>query len=245
MTALRKWDEPRPVKLTVDDFLRLDEAGAFGAYAKTELIEGVIVAMNARHRPHGFAKDELAYRLRRALEANGSRHHVSTEVAVAMPPGNLPHPDITLTREPRGEGPIPLASAALIVEISDTTLAFDLGTKARAYAANGVAEFWVVNLPDRLVHQFWSPSPGGYAEGRDRAWRTGGGGDARRPPRRDRRHLRRLSASASGTSPGAAGPPPARPWRSIFAMWTGLRSPPDSCPTFFCWSGPLPWRGNA
>ena len=26
---------------------------------------------------------------------------------------------------------------------------------------------------------------------------------------------------------------------SILAMWTRLRSPPESLPTFFCWSGPL------
>jgi len=25
---------------------------------------------------------------------------------------------------------------------------------------------------------------------------------------------------------------------SIFARWTRLRSPPDNCPTFFCWSEP-------
>ncbi|MFN3946293.1 MAG: Uma2 family endonuclease [Allosphingosinicella sp.] len=131
MTALRKGDEPRPVKLTVEDFLRLDAAGAFASYAKTELIEGVIVAMNAQHAAHARAQGRLFRRLAEAVERFLPGHE------------------------------------ALIVEISDTTLAFDLGTKARAYAANNIAEYWVVDLPGGRVRQLWSPSANGYAESRE------------------------------------------------------------------------------
>src|SRR4051794_31758778 len=56
-------DQRVPIKLRIEDYLRLDRAGAFSAYGKTELIDGVVYAMNPQHRPHGFAKDELAYRL--------------------------------------------------------------------------------------------------------------------------------------------------------------------------------------
>jgi Uma2 family endonuclease len=42
-------------------------------------------------------------------------------------------------------------TAALIVEISDTTLAYDRGRKANLYASRGVRDYWVVNLIDRVV----------------------------------------------------------------------------------------------
>ena len=164
MTYEQALTVPRPVRLTVDDFLLLDRSGAFQAYRKTELIEGVIVALNPQHRPHGYAKDELAYRLRRALEAMGSKLYVATEWSVAMPPETMPEPDITLSDEPHGEGPIPLRSVALIVEIADTTAAFDLGQKARAYAANDVPEYWVVDLAGRKLHRLTKPQAGGYAD---------------------------------------------------------------------------------
>ena len=141
-------DEPesdRPVRsqLRVEDYLRLDRAGAFAAYGKTELIDGVVYAMNPQHRPHGFAKDELAYRLRRALEAMGSNLHVATEQSVVMEPNGEPQPDIILTSEPRGPGAIPGGSVALLAEVAATTAGFDLKEKDRAYAAAGIAEYWV------------------------------------------------------------------------------------------------------
>ena len=43
---------PLPVKLRAEDYLLLDEAGAFMAYRKTELLDGEVVYMNAQHRPH-------------------------------------------------------------------------------------------------------------------------------------------------------------------------------------------------
>lgn len=156
-----------PIKLRIEDYLRLHEAGAFKRYAKTELIDGLVYAMNPQHRPHGFAKDELAYRLRRALEAMGSDLHVATEQSVAMTPHNQPEPDIILTTEPRGPGAIPGASVALLVEIAHTSLDHDLLRKAPVYASRGVAEYWVVDVNAGLIHQMWSPEGEAYVGGRE------------------------------------------------------------------------------
>lgn len=167
-------DESRPqcdvrssIKLRIEDYLRLHEAGAFERYAKTELIDGLVYAMNPQHRPHGFAKDELAYRLRRALEALGSNLHVATEQSVAMGPHNQPEPDIILTTEPRGPGAIPGSSVALLVEIAATSLDYDLSPKARVYASLGVAEYWVLDVNVGVIHQMWSPQGEAYAGGRE------------------------------------------------------------------------------
>ena len=155
---------PQPVKLRIEDYLALEATGAFDHYAKTELLDGEIFSMNAQHRPHAFYKSELVYRLRQALEAIGSDLYVMSEASVTMPDFSLPEPDVILTSEPRGEGFIPLASVALLVEVADTTLKSDLGRKAPLYAEAGVAEYWVVDLPNRKVRQFWGPSGDSYAE---------------------------------------------------------------------------------
>lgn len=160
-------DARSPIKLRIEDYLRLHEAGAFKRYAKTELIDGLVYAMTPQYRPHGFAKDELAYRLRRALEAMGSDLHVATEQSVAMIPHDQPEPDIILTTEPRGPGAIPGASVALLVEVAHTSLDHDLLRKAPAYAGRGVAEYWVVDVNAGLIHQMWSPQGEAYAGGRE------------------------------------------------------------------------------
>ncbi|MDE2406022.1 MAG: Uma2 family endonuclease [Sphingomonadales bacterium] len=158
---------PLPVRLRVEDFFRLDDAGAFADYGKTELIRGEIFYMNSQHRPHARAKGQLFKALEQALSAMNSDLEVLIEATVAMPPFSAPEPDLLLTTQPDGEGPVPLASVRLIVEIADTTQQNDLGTKAGLYAENGVPEYWVVDLKARSVHQFWQPQGEAYAARRE------------------------------------------------------------------------------
>ncbi len=166
MTVIQPINVPQQVKLTIEQFELLDRSGAFDRYAKTELIEGAIYGMQGQFRAHSFAKSELHFRLRTALDAIGSPLMPIVEGSVAMPPLSAPEPDICLTAAPRGEGYIPLASVALAVEVSDSTAAFDLKDKAALYAGRGVPEYWVLEIPAATLHQFWSPAETGYRESR-------------------------------------------------------------------------------
>ena len=162
MNIERKWDGPRRVLLTIDDYTLLDRSGALADYGRTELIEGVIVAMNAQYRPHARVKGELAYRFRLALDARPDGLAVLTEASVAVPPRSMPEPDIVLTTEPEGDGPVPAASVRLIVEISNDTLKFDLGDKAILYAAGGIPEYWVVDIEGKRATIHSAALPDGY-----------------------------------------------------------------------------------
>ena len=166
MTPLEALNVVRPLPLRVDDFLLLDASGAFEGYGKTELIEGTVVFMNAQHRPHARIKGKLHLELARALAELNNGLTVMIEATTAMPPHNAPEPDLLLTREPDGEGPVPLASVALVIEIADTTLSNDLGIKAEVYARGSVPEYWVVDLAGRRVVLMWGPVGEAYA-GRD------------------------------------------------------------------------------
>lgn len=163
MTAFEPLPIVRALPLRVEDFLLLNDSGAFEGYGKTELIDGGIVFMNAQHRPHARAKVGLAFALRDALRDAGSAYSVLTEVTVALPPHNAPEPDVVLTNEPEGKGPIPLASVALVVEVAHSTLAQDLLVKPRIYANAGVPEYWVADVEGQLIHQFLAPEGEAYA----------------------------------------------------------------------------------
>lgn len=65
---------------------------------------------------------------------------------------------------PLTDAPVPGEKARLCVEVSHSTLASDKGDKRREYAEAGLAEYWVLDVNARVVHRFWSPRDGDYAD---------------------------------------------------------------------------------
>src|SRR3954468_18021683 len=110
MTAQDLLKPPGKYRLKVADYLTLDRSGAFEGM-RTELIEGEVIVMNPQTRRHLFVKSELAYRLRRALEAIGSSLFVAIDGTVELTGDSqsLPEPDIFLTSAPQGDGYVPVA----------------------------------------------------------------------------------------------------------------------------------------
>ena len=155
-------DTPERVRLSVDDFLLLNDSGAFDAWTKTELIDGEVYGMNAQHSRHARVKSRLHVALALRLRELGSDLEAVVEVTVRANADSAPEPDIVLTRY-RGDREVPVETVALLVEVADTTLTTDLGRKADLYAAAGVPEYWVVDLNENRVLMHERPSPDGYA----------------------------------------------------------------------------------
>jgi Uma2 family endonuclease len=55
-------------------------------------------------------------------------------------------------------------TAVLLVEVADTTLAFDRMKKAAVYARNGIPEYWILNLRDRTLEVHRDPEGDAYTE---------------------------------------------------------------------------------
>lgn len=159
--TLQERISPGKYKLCIDDYLRVVEYGAFGD-AGTELVAGEIIVMSPEWRPHMRVKDELAYRLRRALENLGSSLFVGTGGSVALGAHEMPRPDIILTDDILGDDAVPGASVALIVEVSASTLDYDLHVKSGVYAAAAIPEYWIVDVGGRVIHQLWAPDGDGF-----------------------------------------------------------------------------------
>lgn len=169
MTVHEPVTTPQVAKLTAEDFLLLDRSGAFDAYAKAELINGTIYVVNAQHRPHARAKTRLAMALADALKAFPELD-LLIEGGVAIGANSICEPDIIVTDEAEGAGLVPLASVKLAIEIGDSSIRFDLGEKAALYALNAIAEYWVLDVDARTLHQFWSPAGDRYVESRSVPW---------------------------------------------------------------------------
>ncbi len=152
---------PERVRLSVANFMLLAESGAFADYTKVELVDGDIYVMNAQDHPHAQAKSRLMVALAIRLKEIGSDLEAVSEVSVRLDDASMPEPDIVLKRW-QGAGPVPIEAVALVVEVSDTTLALDLGRKAELYAAAGVHEYWVVDLHGRRVLMHACPEDGAY-----------------------------------------------------------------------------------
>jgi Uma2 family endonuclease len=157
-------EEPKLYELTLDDFRTLHDAGAFDARPKVELIEGVLYEVAAQKNRHSFMKTQLGLRLASRLEALGSPFSAIIEPTVALPPKSAPEPDIAITSDSARDDYVSLDTIALLVEVSSTTLSFDLKGKAALYARHGVAEYWVVDVARQLVHRHWSAAEGVYRQ---------------------------------------------------------------------------------
>jgi Uma2 family endonuclease len=151
-------------RFTVDQFRRMIAAGVFEADQNIELIEGKIIAVP----PQGPRHAARTRRLLKILLAQGfTLDEVLHENPVLLNNDSECVPDITLVEcnsadpEFEREHPVP-EQLLLVIEVSDTTLTFDLLTKSRLYAAAGIREYWVVDLNNRQLFVHAVPENGQY-----------------------------------------------------------------------------------
>ncbi|MGH8676361.1 MAG: Uma2 family endonuclease [Burkholderiales bacterium] len=90
---------------------------------------------------------------------------VSVQHPLIVAERSVPQPDLALLK-PRADSYSrshpSVADVLLVVEVADTTLNFDLGTKIPLYARSGIAEAWVLDVQQRALRVFRDPGPGGY-----------------------------------------------------------------------------------
>lgn len=157
------FEDSQPFKLTVDQYRDLMEQGVIDEGAKIELIEGMIVQMNAQASVHTIVVFALAVRLHGRLNEIGSDLIALVTPTIAMPLHNALDPDVAVTSRPTiGPDFFPVSAARLLIEVSHTTLRKDMRVKRDIYARAGVPEYWVVDVNKAVVHRFHAPSDGVY-----------------------------------------------------------------------------------
>lgn len=140
----------RPIRaLTVDDVWRMVEAGILTEDDRVELLEGALVEMSPKSPEHEGVITLLTRWLMPLLAAG--THDLRTRAPLVVPdPRSLPEPDLAVVERLSEPGAHP-TSALLVVEVSVSSLLTDTSVKPALYAAAGVPEYWVVDVPHQRL----------------------------------------------------------------------------------------------
>lgn len=152
---------PRRHRFKVVDFHRMGDAGILRPEKRVELVEGDIIDMPSIRSPHAWCVTRLVAFF---VQAVGLGAIVWPQNPLRLSEFSEPRPDVALLRSDTDRNRLPMSSdTLLVVEVSDSTLGYDLRVKTPLYARAGVPELWGWDLnQDRvLVHQ--EPGPDGYA----------------------------------------------------------------------------------
>lgn len=151
-------------RLTVDEYLRMGEAGILAADARVELIDGEVVDMAPMRSRHA----SVVARLNTALAGcAAARATVWCQLPLVLGERSAPEPDLMLLH-PRADfyrnAHPGAADVLLLIEVSDTTSDYDRRIKLPLYARHRIAEVWIVDLDHGLLRTYRDPQGDAYAD---------------------------------------------------------------------------------
>lgn len=151
-------------RFTVDEYYCMAKAGILHEDDHIELLGGEIIEMS----PIGDRHVGCVMRSNALFSARlVGRALVSIQSPVRLSSGSEPEPDIALLR-PREDfyssgkpGP---QDVLLLIEVADTSLAYDRDVKLLFYAEAGIPEVWIVDLNAARILVYREPRPDGYRQ---------------------------------------------------------------------------------
>ena len=142
----------------------LDASGLL-AGQRFELIDGELINAMGKNSPHVIG----VLLFHRWLVSVFGFLQVQQEASIDVAPKdnelNEPEPDLVVLRMSRTqvtEGNPKPENVLLAVEVSDTTLSFDLTKKAQLYARAGIPDYWVLDVNKRRLIVHREPLGGNY-----------------------------------------------------------------------------------
>jgi Uma2 family endonuclease len=150
---------PAPFRWSVEQYERVVALGGFSPENRVELIEGELVEIMPQKPAHRLT---VSLVLPIAMRWCGDGYHVLCQLPLRLG-SSVPEPDIAvIIGQPRDYPDSHPTTAALVVEVSDTTLEYDQTIKAAIYATAGIEDYWIVNINERTVEIRRQPGPSGY-----------------------------------------------------------------------------------
>ncbi len=148
-------------RFTVDDLLRMADAGLFIDNGRVELIDGQVVELSPEGPDHSNIITVLTGLLSHAYPRSFAVRVQNTQ---PIHTHRTAEPDLSVTRRymPTHLFPTP-DDSVLMIEVANTTLRYDVRDKPRVYAAWGVPVYWVVDVRGRRIIEHTDPRPDGYA----------------------------------------------------------------------------------
>jgi Uma2 family endonuclease len=155
---------PRKHLTNLDEWRRLGEAAIFPPDSRLELIEGEILEM----APIGFNHAGHVMRLINFFAPLiAGKAIVNAQNPLQLGDLSEPEPDFMLLKPNPDFYSLrhPVASDVLLmIEVADSSLAFDQNQKQRLYALHGIPEYWLLNLNDNCLEVYRRPHGELYEE---------------------------------------------------------------------------------
>jgi Uma2 family endonuclease len=151
-------------RFTRAEYHRMAEVGILTCNERVELIRGEIIKMSPQGRRHRAFIDNLTQLLATRL---AGRAIVSIQMPIVLADDTEPEPDIQILRRravPYKEREADAGDALLLIEVAQTSLAYDRSTKLRLYAAAGIPEYWVVDCVAESIEIHRTPHADGYRD---------------------------------------------------------------------------------
>ena len=137
------------------EYERLIEIGFFQPGDPVELVGGQLIVAEPQGSGHFAAIRAVEEALRAAF---GPGWEVRGQGPLALDEESLPEPDVAVVpgsfRDYAAGHP---SRPVLVVEVSESSLALDRHHKGSLYARAALAEYWIVNLVDRVVEVYREP----------------------------------------------------------------------------------------
>ena len=147
---------------TIDEYCRLWDARILPHDGRFELIRGEIIEMSPVGPPHCGEVNRITQLFSLRL---GQAVIVSVQNPVIIGSYTMPQPDLMLLK-PRpdfyGDSHPGPDDVRLVVEVSNTSLAYDAQVKAPLYAEAGIGEYWQIDLENHTVIVRTDPVDGDY-----------------------------------------------------------------------------------
>lgn len=151
-------------RFSVEEYHRMAEVGILKPDDRVELLDGDIIPMAPMSSRHAAAISKIAEWLQRAF---AGRAMVRVQLPIHLDDYSEPEPDLALVRVEAGHyadaHPRP-ADVLLIIEVAQSSQAFDRDIKIPHYARAGIRETWLVDIALQQVEIYRGPAPLGYRE---------------------------------------------------------------------------------
>lgn len=142
----------------------MGESGIILPDERVELIEGEIIQRTPIRPPHAGTVARLTGLLVRGA---GDRAVVWPQNPLRLGDRSMPEPDLVLLRARSTfyVDAYPVNDdVLLLIEVSDSSIAYDRLRKLQLYARFGVLEYWIVNLKERCIEVYSAPADGRYQD---------------------------------------------------------------------------------
>lgn len=150
---------------TVAEIRAMVERGIILEDERFELVGGEVVPMSLNGIRHELVKKALQEHWFPLIVA--SAVDLITETTLYIGVDEFREPDFLFWPRSIPLQDVSAGSALLIVEIADSSLRYDLETKAPAYARLGLPEYWVIDAVSLVTYMHRNPAPDGYPPPRE------------------------------------------------------------------------------